>query len=164
MSPEAAAREAIEVAFTLNGEATTMAVDPADRLLDALRYRLGLTGTKEGCGEGECGACAVWLDGVPANSCLIPAWQVEGREVVTVEAIDPEALHPLLASGATQCGACTPGVVVTAQWVRAHPELLETHTMRELMAGNLCRCTGYDGIVDGLADALEADAAVRGSR
>ncbi|MDX1623118.1 MAG: 2Fe-2S iron-sulfur cluster-binding protein [Gemmatimonadota bacterium] len=164
MSPEAAAREAIEVAFTLNGEATTMAVDPADRLLDALRYRLGLTGTKEGCGEGECGACAVWLDGVPSNSCLIPAWQVEGREVVTVEAIDPEALHPLLASGATQCGACTPGVVVTAQWVRAHPELLETHTMRELMAGNLCRCTGYDGIVDGLADALEADAAVRGSR
>ena len=145
----------IEISFTLNGKPVTVCIDPGDRLLDLLRYRLGLTGSKEGCGEGECGACTVELDGVPANSCLIPAYQVRDRDVRTVEAVDEEAVHPLLASGATQCGACTPGVVVTACWLRRHPELLERFTIRELMAGNLCRCTGYDGIIDGVASALE---------
>jgi aerobic-type carbon monoxide dehydrogenase small subunit (CoxS/CutS family) len=133
-------------------------VEPGERLLDTLRYRLRLTGTKEGCGEGECGACTVYLDGLPVNSCLVPIYQVRGSAVDTVESLDPAALRPLLASGATQCGACTPGVAMTACWIRAHRELLSTHTIRELLAGNLCRCTGYDGIVDGIGASLEAGA------
>ncbi|OLD36032.1 MAG: hypothetical protein AUI19_01670 [Myxococcales bacterium 13_1_40CM_2_68_15] len=144
----------VQVAFTLNGAAVSLDLDPAERLLDTLRYRLGLTGTKEGCGEGECGACTVYLDGLPVNSCLVPTYQVRGARVESVEAIAAERLGPFLAQGATQCGACTPGVVMTALWIGAHPELLETHTIRELMAGNLCRCTGYDGIVDAVSTAL----------
>jgi aerobic-type carbon monoxide dehydrogenase small subunit (CoxS/CutS family) len=149
---------AFSVSFTLNGAPVSVEADPTDRLLDTLRYRLGLTGTKEGCGEGECGACTVYLDGLPVNSCLVPIYQVRGCRVETVESLDPAALQPLLASGATQCGACTPGVAMTACWIREHPELLATHTIRELLAGNLCRCTGYDGIVDGIQSSLEAGA------
>ena len=108
----------IEIRFTLNGEPTSARVGEGERLLDLLRYGLGLTGTKEGCGEGECGACTVLLDGVPVNSCLVPAWQARERVVETVEAVPAEELSSLLESGATQCGACTPGVVVTAWWVR----------------------------------------------
>jgi len=147
---------AITFTFTLNGAPVTVSVDPTERLLDTLRYRLGLTGTKEGCGEGECGACTVYLDGLPVNSCLVPAYQVREARVETVESLDPAALEPLLVHGATQCGACTPGVAMTACWIHSHRELLTTHTIRELMAGNLCRCTGYDGIVDGITTALEA--------
>jgi carbon-monoxide dehydrogenase small subunit len=147
----------IELSFTLNGRPLSVAVDPAARLLDLLRYDLRLTGTKEGCGEGECGACAVWLDGLPADSCLVPAYQVEGRDVRTIESVDPGRLSALLASGATQCGACTPGVVMTALWILENPTLLETHTIRELMAGNICRCTGYDGIVEGIEAAMKAE-------
>jgi carbon-monoxide dehydrogenase small subunit len=91
---------------------------------------------------------------VPVNSCLIPTYQVRGQRVETVESLDPAALEPFERCGATQCGACTPGVVMTAWWIREHPELLATHTVRELMAGNLCRCTGYDGIVDSVTEAL----------
>jgi aerobic-type carbon monoxide dehydrogenase small subunit (CoxS/CutS family) len=148
----------VNVSFTLNGAPTAIEVEPTERLLDTLRYRLALTGTKEGCGEGECGACTVYLNGLPVNSCLVPIYQVRGSTVETVESLDPAGLRPLLASGATQCGACTPGVAMTACWIRDHPELLATHTIRELLAGNLCRCTGYDGIVDGIRAALEAGA------
>jgi aerobic-type carbon monoxide dehydrogenase small subunit (CoxS/CutS family) len=144
----------LEISFTLNGRPARVTVDPADRLLDVLRYGLGLTGTKEGCGEGECGACTVYLDGVPVNSCLVPAYQVRDRRVETIESIDPESLGPLLSGGATQCGACTPGVVMTACWIRDHPELLERFAARELMAGNLCRCTGFDGIIDGALETI----------
>jgi len=144
----------MRVDCTLNGRPAALEVDPADRLLDVLRYRLGLTGTKEGCGEGECGSCTVWLDGLPAFSCLVPAYQVRGVSVQTVESLDPRTLDPLLTHGATQCGACTPGVAMMASWIRNHPEMLETHTIRELMAGNLCRCTGYDGIVEGVQASL----------
>ncbi len=140
----------VVVNLTLNGQSTTVHISPVERLLDTLRYGLGLPGSKEGCGEGECGACTVYLDGMPVCACLVPTFQCEGRDVRTIESIDPATLTPLLESGATQCGACTPGVVMTACWVRDHPEILQTHTMRELMAGNLCRCTGYDGIVDGM--------------
>jgi carbon-monoxide dehydrogenase small subunit len=143
------------IAFTLNGTPVFVPVDPAERLLDTLRDRFGLTGTKEGCGEGECGACTVIFDGVPANACLIPAFQARGRVIETVESLPPEGLDALHESGATQCGACTPGVVMTAAWIRRHPELLATHTIRELMAGNLCRCTGYDGIIDGVESSLD---------
>jgi len=144
----------LTVAFTLNGGPVSVAVEEPERLLDTLRYRLGLTGTKEGCGEGECGACTVYLDGLPVNSCLVPTYQVRGARVETIEALDPDQLGPFLEQGATQCGACTPGVVMTALWISAHSELLETHTVRELMAGNLCRCTGYDGIVDAVATTI----------
>lgn len=145
----------IDVALTLNGRRVAVRVPTVERLLDTLRYRLGLTGSKEGCGEGECGACTVHLDGLPVCSCLVPTFQCGGRDVKTVEAIDPAILGPMLECGATQCGACTPGVVMTACWVRAHPEVLKTHTTRELMVGNLCRCTGYDGIVDAMHAMME---------
>jgi aerobic-type carbon monoxide dehydrogenase small subunit (CoxS/CutS family) len=148
----------VKISFTLNGAPTSLEVDPTERLLDTLRYRLALTGTKEGCGEGECGACTVYLDGLPVNSCLVPIYQVRGSTVQTVESLDPAGLRLLLSSGATQCGACTPGVAMTVCWIRDHPELLATHTIRELLAGNLCRCTGYDGIVDGIGATLEAGA------
>ena len=149
---------ALSVSFTLNGSPVTVEIDPAHRLLDTLRYQLALTGTKEGCGEGECGACTVYLDGLPVNSCLIPTYQVRGHRVETIESLDPGALEPFERCGATQCGACTPGVVMTAWWIREHPDLLRTHSIRELMAGNLCRCTGYDGIVESVAEALRESA------
>jgi len=144
--------DAIKVSLTLNGRAVTVRVDPAERLLDTLRYELGLTGTKEGCGEGECGACTVLLDGKPVNSCLVPTWQARGASVETIESVSPEDVQELLGTGATQCGACTPGVVLAAKWIAGNRVLLETHSVRELMAGNLCRCTGYDGIVDGVTE------------
>jgi aerobic-type carbon monoxide dehydrogenase small subunit (CoxS/CutS family) len=152
------ARPGIEVRFTLNGRPVAARVGEGERLLDLLRYGLGLTGTKEGCGEGECGACTVLLDGVPVNSCLIPAWQATERAVETVESVPEAELAVLLESGATQCGACTPGVVMTAWWILRNRELVDEHPLRELMAGNLCRCTGYDGIIEGLEAWLESAA------
>ena len=141
----------LDIQFTLNGEPISARIEEGERLLDLLRYGLGLTGTKEGCGEGECGACTVLLDGLPVNSCLIPAWQARERVVETVEAVPEAELSSLHESGATQCGACTPGVVMTAWWVHRNHHLTGSHTLQQLMAGNLCRCTGYAGIIEGLA-------------
>jgi aerobic-type carbon monoxide dehydrogenase small subunit (CoxS/CutS family) len=153
------AQPPVGLEFILNGQPVSTPVSPLDRLLDVLRYRLQLPGTKEGCGEGECGACTVYMDGLPVNSCLVPAYQARGCRIETVESLDPAGLQPLLESGATQCGACTPGVAMTARWIRDHPELLDTHSAAELMAGNLCRCTGYDGILKGIAaDLTRAEA------
>ena len=149
-------QSASTITFVLNGSPVSVELDPSDRLLDTLRYRLGLTGTKEGCGEGECGACTVYLDGLPVNSCLVPTYQVRGRRVETVESLPAARLDPLLTHGATQCGACTPGVALTSCWIIDHPDLLATHTLRELLAGNLCRCTGYDGILEGIQAAIQA--------
>jgi len=151
--------DTITCRWQLNGVEMEIEVDPAERLLDTLRYRLGLTGTKEGCAEGECGACTVLMDGLPVNSCLILSFQGADRQIKTVEGLEEAALAPFLEGGATQCGACTPGVVITANWLLANRDLLETHRVRELMAGNLCRCTGYDGIVDSIEAALSADGA-----
>ncbi|MFQ5745976.1 MAG: (2Fe-2S)-binding protein [Gemmatimonadota bacterium] len=156
-TPPSPTRGGLDVTFTLNGEPVSVRVDADERLLDTLRMRLGLPGTKEGCGEGECGACTVRLDGLPVDSCLVLTPQARGRRVDTIEAVAGARLGPFLDRGATQCGACTPGVVMTALWIMDHPELLETHGLRELMAGNLCRCTGYDGIIDGLRSALEGE-------
>mgnify|MGYP001828705422 CR=1 FL=1 len=152
----------MEIAFALNGDRVTVSVEPSERLLDTLRETLGLTGTKEGCGEGECGSCTVILDGLPANSCLIPTFQGRGREGATGEAVPPDQLEAFLSSGATQGGACSPGGVRTARWIRRNPEILTTHTLREALAGNLCRCTGYDGIIDGLQAWLDQTDAGRG--
>ena len=148
------ADETIEVAFKLNGKPASRRVPADARLLDLLRYDLGATGTKEGCGEGECGACTVWLDGLPVNSCLVPAFQAEGRGVVTVESTDAAFAEKMNLAGASQCGACTPGIVMTARWLLERKDVADRIPVRMFMSGNLCRCTGYDGIIAGVNRAL----------
>jgi len=139
--------------LVVNGKSREYAGAPFKRLIDVLREDLGLTGTKEGCGEGECGACTVLLDGRTVNACLIPIVQVEGRKIETIEAMgSPERLHPVqsafLEKGGSQCGICTPGMVVAAAaWIKA-PGPKTARTCRQALAGNLCRCTGYQPIVD----------------
>ncbi len=131
--------------LTLNGAETTVEAHPLKRLLDVLREECGLTGTKEGCGEGECGACTVLVDGVPVVSCLVPFAQVEGAEVTTIEGLGGE--HPLQRAFAdlsgAQCGICTPGMILAALALGPDPSLEEVRTG---LAGNLCRCTGYEAI------------------
>ena len=141
--------------LVLNGERITTEIEDSDRLLDVLRERLHRPGTKEGCAEGRCGACTVLMDGLPVNACLALAIQARGSRIETIEGVDPSRLGELLRAGATQCGACTPGVVLTALWIADHPELLESHGVRELLAGHLCRCTGYGGIVDGVERTID---------
>jgi carbon-monoxide dehydrogenase small subunit len=138
----------LAVTMTVNGERQTARAWPMERLLDVLRREMGLTGTKEGCGEGECGACAVLLDGELVNSCLVPAAQADGCAVTTIEGIGNERLlSEFAACGGTQCGFCTPGMVVAAEaLLRERPQPTEEE-IREGLAGNLCRCTGYTGIV-----------------
>ena len=151
----------MKLTIEVNGAPREVDASPWKRLLDVLRDDLRLTGTKEGCGEGECGACTVILNGVPVNSCLVPTFQARDGFVDTVEGVMREELGPMLASGATQCGACTPGVVMTAWWIRWHKHLLKLPPVQELMAGNLCRCTGYDGILSGIEEWLRAASAPR---
>lgn len=148
-----------QLTLVLNGREVTATVPLDARLLDVLRYDFACPGTKEGCGEGECGACTVLLDGLPVNSCLVPAFQAAGRRVETVESTPPALLERLNRTGAAQCGACTPGIVMTMRWLLAHPGLAAAGNLRELMAGNLCRCTGYDGVIAGLESVLQANAA-----
>jgi carbon-monoxide dehydrogenase small subunit len=134
----------------VNGIERTIEGAPMERLLDALRERLHLIGTKEGCGEGECGACTVLLDGVPVLSCLVPLCQCEGRHVQTVEGIAGAArsfLDRFVDSGGVQCGACTPGIIVTAWALLNRHERPSRAEAQEALAGNLCRCTGYEGIL-----------------
>jgi aerobic carbon-monoxide dehydrogenase small subunit len=143
--------------FTLNGKATEVHAPPMARLLDVLREECELTGTKEGCGEGECGACTVLIDGEPVCSCLVPVAQVEDRDVMTVEAMGGD--HPLqqafIAEGAAQCGICTPGMLMTAATIPAGASLEE---IRVALAGNLCRCTGYEAIYRAVLRALTPSA------
>jgi carbon-monoxide dehydrogenase small subunit len=142
----------IELALRVNGERRTLRVPPLRRLLDVLREDLGLPGTKEGCGEGECGACTVLLDGEAVLACLVPACQADGREVTTIEGAGFEAVQAaFLHEGGAQCGICTPGMIVTTRaWIEAcrrdGVEPTEARA-REALAGNLCRCTGYGAIV-----------------
>ena len=145
----------LDLSFTLNGNATIKSVPLDARLLDVLRYDCRHTGTKEGCGEGECGACCVLMDGLPVNSCLVPAFQAQGAKIETVESAAPQLIATLNASGTSQCGACTPGIVMSIRWLLEHPEIASEVDPREFMAGNLCRCTGYDGVIDGLRNALQ---------
>lgn len=136
----------------VNGQEHKITVEPWQTLLDVLRYDLGLTGAKEGCGNGNCGTCTILLDGRAVNSCLVFAVEVEGKEITTIEGLCQRGeLHPLqrafIEEGAVQCGFCTPGVILTAKALldsNPHPTEVE---VRRAIAGNLCRCTGYDKIV-----------------
>ena len=131
--------------FTLNGRPAQVDAPPMKRLLDVLREECALTGSKEGCGEGECGACTVLVDGLPVVSCLVPFAQVRDAEVVTIEGL--EGTHPLQKAfaelGGAQCGICTPGMIMAAVVLGSRPSLVR---MRSGLAGNLCRCTGYSAI------------------
>ena len=131
--------------LTLNGSPATIDCHPAARLLDVLREDLGLTGTKEGCGEGECGACTVLIDGAPVCSCLIPMAQVEDAEVTTIEGLgaDHQLARAFMDEVGAQCGICTPGMIMAAVALGERPTL---DKIRTGLAGNLCRCTGYEAI------------------
>jgi carbon-monoxide dehydrogenase small subunit len=151
--------ERITVTLTLNGERRSFEIPAGRRLLDLLRDDAGLTGTKEGCGAGECGACTVLLDGRPVTSCLVLAASADGHEVVTVEGLAREgALHPfqeaLVARGSVQCGFCTPGIAVTGVAILACGER-DPQAHARLLSGNLCRCTGYTKVLEALAEAAE---------
>jgi aerobic-type carbon monoxide dehydrogenase small subunit (CoxS/CutS family) len=160
-----------EAACTINGREVVLAGHPMDRLLDLLRDGLGLTGTKEGCGEGECGACTVLMDGEPALSCLVPLVQCAGRRIETVEAIaaDPAArplFDRIVAAGGVQCGACTPGIAVTAWALLRHGARPTREEAQRALAGNLCRCTGYEAILAALVaepDPATAQSSARGT-
>jgi len=138
----------MQLSITVNGRKHEFAAPPMKRLLDALR-NLGLTGTKEGCGEGECGACAVIMDGLLVLSCMVPICQAEGKEITTIEGVAYDgALHPLQQafheSGGAQCGMCTPGMILAALYYLNNPN--EAEDLKEALAGNQCRCTGYTRI------------------
>ena len=149
----------IDIHLDVNGKSHRIQAWPMARLLDVLREDCALTGTKEGCGEGECGACSVMLDGRLVNACLIPALQADGAQITTVEGLArPDGtLHPLQAAfvrnNGAQCGICTPGMVLAAvELLKKHPRP-DDAAIREGLAGNLCRCTGYTRIFDAVREA-----------
>jgi carbon-monoxide dehydrogenase small subunit len=141
---------------SVNGEQHTVLVDARDTLLELLRDRIGLTGSKEGCGNGNCGTCTVLLDGAPVNACLVLALETAGHEILTIEGLARQGeLHPiqraLVEAGGTQCGFCTPGIALSAKaLLDANPNPSEQE-IRQAIAGNLCRCTGYNKIIDAIA-------------
>jgi len=153
--------EKMTLRLTVNGTPREVQAWPMARLLDVIREELALTGTKEGCGEGECGACSVFLNGKLVNSCLVPATQCDGARLDTIEGVaTAEQLHPVqnafLRCGGAQCGICTPGMVLAAvDLLRRCPDPDEA-TVRDGLSGNLCRCTGYVKIVDSVMDAAKA--------
>ncbi|MGQ9508981.1 MAG: (2Fe-2S)-binding protein [Thermodesulfobacteriota bacterium] len=143
------------IRFVLNGKKIEVEVPPNWTLLRLLREKLGLTGTKEGCGIGECGACTVLLDGLAVNSCLILVPKIEGRQVETVEGLGcRESLHPLQKSfvenGAVQCGFCTPGMLMSAKALLEKNPKPTREEIKEAISGNLCRCTGYQHIIEAI--------------
>jgi carbon-monoxide dehydrogenase small subunit len=159
----------VEIRFRVNGREATVRSHPMARLLDVLRQDLRLTGTKEGCGEGECGACAVMVNGQLANSCLLPVLQAEGASITTIEGLSPDAagLHAVqqafLTHGGAQCGICTPGMVLAAvSLLERHPNPTDAE-IREGLAGNLCRCTGYMRIFEAVLHATQIGRAPRPS-
>lgn len=149
-----------EIEFTVNGESHKLEVFPMARLLDVLREELHLTGTKEGCGEGECGACTVKLDGQIVNSCLVPVAQVNGANITTIEGVaNGDQLHAVqqafIDHGGAQCGICTPGMILAAvDLLERNPSPTEAD-IRTGLAGNLCRCTGYMKIFESVVQACQ---------
>ena len=154
----------MKLSFILNSQARSAEVAPLKRLLDVLREDFALTGTKEGCGEGECGACSVLLDGRVVNSCLVPACQTTGSTVVTIEGLADahgaltELQRAFVECGAAQCGICTPGMIVAAHCFLKSGRPSTELAIRDALAGNLCRCTGYQKIVDAVQIAAKANA------
>ena len=152
-----------EIKCTINGEQRTLQAHPMERLLDVLREQLHLTGTKEGCGEGECGACSVVVDGRIVNSCLVPVAQAEGASIKTIEGVATgDQLHAVqqafIDCGGAQCGICTPGMVMAAvDLLERNPHPTETD-VRNGLAGNLCRCTGYMKIFESVVRACQGSA------
>ena len=146
--------------MTINGESVEAAVEPNQTLLQFLREDLGLTGTKHGCGLGDCGACTVIMDGKAVNSCLVLAIQAQGKDILTIEGLAVNGqLHPIqqafVDKGAIQCGFCTPGMILSAKaFLDTNPEPSE-HDIRTAISGNLCRCTGYQKIVEAVESAAE---------
>lgn len=159
----------MKITFEVNNQEKTVEVAPMRRLLDVLRYDLALTGTKEGCGEGECGACSVLVNGQLVNACLVPVCQVQGAKVMTVEGIATnEQLHPVqscfIEDGGAQCGICTPGMIVAAvDFLEKHKGTPTREEIREALAGNLCRCTGYQKIIDAVENAARQIVSKRSS-
>jgi len=158
MSDLADSRVKVEISFRVNAQPKTLRVYPMERLLDVLRLELGLTGTKEGCGEGECGSCSVLMDGILVNSCLVPVLQAEGSSVATIEGLTTgETLDVLqqafLDCGGAQCGICTPGMILAASYLLSGKKNPTVEEIREGLSGNLCRCTGYNQIVEAVAEA-----------
>ena len=155
----------VEISLTVNGEPRSIQAFPMERLLDVLRLELGLTGAKEGCGEGECGSCSVLMDGALVNSCLVPVLQAAGTSIVTIEGLSQgDTLHVLqesfLECGGAQCGICTPGMILAAVHLlngKPEPTIDE---IREGLSGNLCRCTGYAQIVEAVAEAVRRRSSV----
>lgn len=147
------------ITLTVNGREASVSLSPDQRLIDVLRKNLNLTGTKEGCGEGECGACTVLLDGVPVNACLTPAPEVEGREVTTVEGLagsggDLSVVQQAFVNhGGIQCGFCSPGMIMAASALLAENPAPTEPEIRSALVGNLCRCTGYAQIVESVQKA-----------
>ncbi|GAB6171856.1 (2Fe-2S)-binding protein [Paradesulfitobacterium aromaticivorans] len=151
----------IPISLTVNGDKFELLVAPTRKLVDVLREDLGFTGTKKGCGEGECGACTVLMDGEPVSSCLVLAPQAHGKTVVTVEGLESEngELDPVqesfMSKGAIQCGYCSPGMIMTSKaLLKVNPHPTEEE-VKDAISGNLCRCTGYQKIVDAVLDASE---------
>lgn len=152
--------EKVALNFTVNGEHKTVHAWPMARLLDVLREELHLTGTKEGCGEGECGACSVMIDGELVNSCLVPVAQAAGTEIKTIEGVaDGDKLHAVqlafIECGGAQCGICTPGMVLAAISLLERTPHPTEEDIRNGLAGNLCRCTGYMKIFDSVLKAVQ---------
>ncbi len=152
--------EKIPMKLKVNDQEYEIADEPWRTLLDVLRYELGLTGTKEGCGTGDCGSCTVLLDGKAVNTCLVFVAEAEGKEITTIEGLSQQGeLHPLqqafIDEGAVQCGFCTPGMILAAKaFLDSNPHPTEAQ-IREAIAGNLCRCTGYDKIVRAIIRAAD---------